>query len=165
MSTESVYNSRGRPIIFTPERMEQIRNLVERGHSREEIAEIIGCTVGSLAVTCSRLGISLRRPKNGASAFVPRLVPNGNGGYTARLLPVREPPKPPAPPTSSNGNGKPQPEQIITIALHIEYHGRTREFDIPLSREHLTRLMFEAEIRGINLAELLARILKAHIEG
>ena len=29
----------GRPIKFTPERLEQIRNLVERGKSREEIAE------------------------------------------------------------------------------------------------------------------------------
>src|SRR5947207_1946037 len=30
---------------------------------REEIAELIGVTVGSLQVTCSRLGISLRRPR------------------------------------------------------------------------------------------------------
>src|SRR6266446_8401175 len=53
--------SRGRRIKFTPERLQQIRNLVERGKSREEIAELIGVTVGSLQVTCSRLGISLRR--------------------------------------------------------------------------------------------------------
>jgi hypothetical protein len=39
-----------------------MRTLVERGKSREEIAELIGVTVGSLQVTCSRLGISLRRP-------------------------------------------------------------------------------------------------------
>ena len=32
-------NSRGRQIKFTPERLQQIRNLVERGKSREEIAE------------------------------------------------------------------------------------------------------------------------------
>jgi hypothetical protein len=41
----------GRPIKFTPERMEQIKNLVERGMSREEIAETIGVTLGSLQVT------------------------------------------------------------------------------------------------------------------
>jgi len=35
-----------------------MRTLVERGKSREEIAELIGVTVGSLRVTCSRLGIS-----------------------------------------------------------------------------------------------------------
>ena len=58
-----VMTSRGRPTKFTPERLQQIRNLVERGESREEIAEILDVTVGSLQVTCSRLGISLRRPK------------------------------------------------------------------------------------------------------
>jgi hypothetical protein len=52
--------SRGRPIKFTPERLQQIRNLVERGKSQEEIAEILEMTVASLQVTCSRLGISLR---------------------------------------------------------------------------------------------------------
>src|SRR5258706_16231864 len=66
--------SRGRRIKFTPERIKQIRNLVERGKSREEIAELIEVTVGSLQVTCSRLGISLRRPRldNGI-----RLLPRG----------------------------------------------------------------------------------------
>ena len=32
------------------------------GKRREEIAELVGVTVGSLQVTCSRLGISLQRP-------------------------------------------------------------------------------------------------------
>ena len=50
-------------VKFTPERIEQIKNLVERGKHREEIAELIGVTVGSLQVTCSRLGISLRPPR------------------------------------------------------------------------------------------------------
>jgi hypothetical protein len=36
-------NRRGRQ--FTPERVQQIRNLVERGKSREEIAELIGVTL------------------------------------------------------------------------------------------------------------------------
>ena len=48
--------TRGRQIKFTPERLQQVRNLVERGKSREEIAELIGVTVGSLQVTCSKLG-------------------------------------------------------------------------------------------------------------
>src|SRR5215467_9668921 len=38
---------RGRQIKFTPERLQQIRNLVERGKSLEEIAELIGVTIGS----------------------------------------------------------------------------------------------------------------------
>lgn len=62
---------RGRTIKFTPERLQQIRNLVERGMSREDIAATIGVTVGSLQVTCSRLGISLRRPKTTPVGPVP----------------------------------------------------------------------------------------------
>jgi hypothetical protein len=45
--------NRGRPTKFTPERIQQVRNLVERGKSRDEIAEIIGVTTGSLQVTCA----------------------------------------------------------------------------------------------------------------
>ena len=37
--------TRGRQTRFTPERIQQIRNLVERGKSREEIAELIGVTL------------------------------------------------------------------------------------------------------------------------
>jgi hypothetical protein len=48
----------GGRIKFTPERIQQIRNLVERGKSREEIAELIGVTVRFLQVTCSKLEIS-----------------------------------------------------------------------------------------------------------
>jgi hypothetical protein len=48
----------GRRIKFTSERIQQIRNLVERGKSRGEIAELIGVTVRSLQVPCSRLEIS-----------------------------------------------------------------------------------------------------------
>jgi len=68
-----------RPLIsrkttkFTPERIQQIKSLVERGKSREDIAELVGVTVGSLAVTCSKLGISLRRRmvNNGVSVLHP----------------------------------------------------------------------------------------------
>jgi hypothetical protein len=75
----------GRPIKFTPERVQQIRNLVERGKSREEIAELIGVTVGSLQVTCSRLGISLRRVifDNGMGLLRRGGPHNGTSTYTA----------------------------------------------------------------------------------
>ena len=56
--------SRGRHIKFTAERFNQIRNLLERGKNRQEIADIIGVTVNSLQVTCSRVGISLRPQKS-----------------------------------------------------------------------------------------------------
>jgi hypothetical protein len=59
----SPLTTRGKPTKFTAESLHQIINLVEWGKSRDEIAGILGVTVASLQVTCSRLGISLRRPK------------------------------------------------------------------------------------------------------
>src|SRR5262245_47865743 len=52
-----------RPSKYTPERIQQIKDLLARGESCEQIAAIIGVTVGSLRVTCSKLGVSLRRPR------------------------------------------------------------------------------------------------------
>src|SRR5262245_210346 len=52
-----------RPSKFTPDRIQQINDLLARGETCEQIAAIIGVTVGTLKVTCSRLGISLRRPR------------------------------------------------------------------------------------------------------
>ena len=46
---------------FTPQAIEKIRDLMAQGASRDEIANLLEVTVGSLQVTCSRLGISLRR--------------------------------------------------------------------------------------------------------
>lgn len=57
LTAPSAPKFRGRRIKFTPERIQQIKNLVEQGKSREEIAEMIGVSLGSLQVTCSRLGL------------------------------------------------------------------------------------------------------------
>ena len=97
---------RGRPIKFTPERIQQIGNLVERGKSREEIAELIEVTVGSLQVTCSKLGISLRRPRldNGI-----RLLPRGK--------PVR-----------SNGRSTSDPSCDVSVLLQPIEEGSRQEF-------------------------------------
>ncbi len=47
--------------IFTPANIQKIKKWVAEGISREEIAKSLDVTLGSLQVTCSRLGISLRR--------------------------------------------------------------------------------------------------------
>jgi hypothetical protein len=48
--------ARGTQTKFTPERIQQIKNLVEGGKSREEIAELIGVTLGSLQVSAQGWG-------------------------------------------------------------------------------------------------------------
>jgi hypothetical protein len=53
--------ARCRRVKFTPQVIKKIKEFVAEGISRDEIADRLGVTVGSLQVTCSRLGISLRR--------------------------------------------------------------------------------------------------------
>jgi DNA-binding Lrp family transcriptional regulator len=54
---------KSRVVKLTPETIQLIKKLTERGASREKIAETIGVTVNSLQTACSRLGISLRPPR------------------------------------------------------------------------------------------------------
>jgi hypothetical protein len=46
---------------FTPEVISEIRRWVDQGLSAAEIAQKVGCTLGTLRVRCSQLGIRLRR--------------------------------------------------------------------------------------------------------
>jgi hypothetical protein len=56
-----------RPTKFSSVVLSEIAGLIQQGMSAEEIAERIGCKVGSLRVRCSQHGISLRR-RNGSLA-------------------------------------------------------------------------------------------------
>ena len=57
MTMTNASSSRGRRTKFTPQAIEKIKAFVAEGISREEIANRLGVTVGSLQVTCSRLVI------------------------------------------------------------------------------------------------------------
>ena len=50
-----------RRTILTPEMYAEIPTLIERGLTKVDIAQRFGVTLGTLAVQCSRRGISLRR--------------------------------------------------------------------------------------------------------
>ena len=159
---------KGRPIIYTPERLDQIRNLVERGHRREEIAEIIGCTVGSLTVTCSRAGISLRPPRNGTSMTLPKRPPPVKPiepGPPRDPKDALEPPGgwPPGHPWGSNGNGDSAKGKPLTFTLRISYG--TRVYDVPLAIDGsmLGALACAADINGMKLSEMIARALVAGV--
>jgi hypothetical protein len=161
---QSLASQRGRPIIFTPERFDQIRNLVERGHSREEIAEIIGCTLGSLQVMCSREGISLRRQRDPAIKAVkrtpPPIVPDPPKPSDLTRDPddVLSPPGgwPPGHPFHSDPKGKPP----ATIVLRVERNGKFREITVPVPIEMMTMLVFAAEERGVRVADLIVEALE-----
>ena len=134
----------GRPLKFTPERIQQIKNLVERGTGRDEIAALIGVTVGSLAVTCSRLGISLRRPKlnNGINVLQRR--------RPVSTLLKREP-----------THMKPDEAKF---ALILQYNGRECTTDLLLSPDKIGILALEAELRSMSISAFISELITSMVK-
>jgi hypothetical protein len=174
--------SRGRPTKFTPERMRQITNLVERGKSREEIAEIIGVTTGTLQVTCSKLGISLRRPKFDTGTGLLRLdrsrshrAASSSEPSSHRETIMTEPakgyqPVSEAKPIEAADLATPHREArqegsngraLAAFAIRMEYKGEERSTRLPLDQEMIRQLALEAEFRGMRIGELVAALILA----
>src|SRR5262249_20530651 len=166
----------GRPIKFTPERLEQIRNLVERGKSREEIAELIGVTVGSLQVTCSKLGISLRRVvfSNGMGLLRRGGPHNGTSTDTAsRRRGVPVPPISGQPQQNSQSGSVEQPQTttpheerartdemgLANLALGMKYRGDERTSELLLTQDMIRQLAFEAQFRNMSIGEFVGELL------
>jgi len=166
---------RGRPIKFTPERIQQIKNLVERGKSREEIAELIGVTVGSLQVTCSRLGISLRRPPfNTGAGSLRRDEPRSNGVSTpspsrdgALLQLSKERPEQDSRswPVEQAQAATPWQEWAkandASFAIKMRYRGEERTTELPLTQDMIGQLAFEAAFRNVRIGELIGELIVA----
>src|SRR5215470_10554158 len=161
----------GRQLKFTPERIQQIRNLVERGKSREEIAELIGVTVGSLQDTCSRFGIGLlsngmgllrrggRHSDNGTSTYtgsrggdVPLPPINGQSQQNSQSGPVEQPQatKPHEERARTDEMG------LATLALGMKYRGDERTSELLLTQDMIMQLTFEAQFRNMSIGELVA---------
>jgi hypothetical protein len=161
-------NTRGRPIKFTLERFQQIRNLVERGTSREEIAKILDVTVGSLQVTCSKVGISLRRPKLDVvrSARRRNPLPSKN----AIILHHHEGSVPSQPSDHPAVAARPQQEPIRTrevssanVAIRMQYKGMERTTELPLSLDEVARLAWEAEFRDMSIGQFIGELIAAMV--
>ena len=155
---QSLASPRGRRIVFTPERMDQIRNLVERGHGREEIAEIIGCTVGSLQVTCSREGISLRR-LNGGNGGRPPLKRTPIVVSQPSPVPAPAPAPAPVPVLERPGIVKASP----TFTLHIDYGNRMYDLPIEIDSNTLCDLACMATVNGVKIGDMIARAIVAGV--
>ena len=176
--------SRRGPIKFTPERLQQIINLVERGKSRDEIADIIGVTAGSLQVTCSRLGISLRRPKfNSGVCFEQK----GKPFCENVSLIIHHPSDHDVPASSqpteeqSQGNSQSEPADPALIAklqqepgnkpaarstsaaIRFQYGGMERTDELPLTAGMIGQLALEAALRRVSIGELVAELITAMV--
>jgi hypothetical protein len=162
---------KGRPTKFTAERIEQIRNLVALGKSRDEIAGFLGVTVGSLQVTCSKLGISLRRrplkpqlnlprhdvPCSGAMISSPTKVNSVRFAFDVDQLLQG---------TQEKDVAAPRPDEIedqqlgsTNLVLKMQYRGLEQAIPLRLSNEAITTLALEAQLRDIGLGQLVSTLI------
>ena len=151
-------SAKGRRVKFTPQVIENIKEFVAQGISRDEIANRLGVTLGSLQVTCSRMGISLRRI----------ILPNGSGRHTAD---VRG--RIPAPGSVGIAHTREQKEVSQPAArttpsakfgITIRHRGKKQRSDIPLPSPATEVLTLEAMSRDLNIAELIGQVLVATIK-
>jgi Helix-turn-helix domain of resolvase len=176
--------TRRRQKKFTPERIQQIKNLVEQGTSREKIAELIGVTVGSLQVTCSRLGISLRRPKSDTRVGLLRRkepphfsgIPGDNPSSGDMPLPLTKKQSK----ESSQSELLEQASQASTacqehpkraneggpvnFAIWMQYRGQQRTTELALTQQTVRQLAFEAEFRNMRIGEFVGEVIAAMLK-
>jgi hypothetical protein len=126
------------PTKFTPDNIARIKEWVARGFSRDEVANRLHVTVGSLQVTCSKLGISLRKKSltkdNGAIAY----------GLPQRSIEH-------APEAAHSAQ--------VKFALLLKTQNRQAAFDLPLRADLIKQLALEASMRGQSVADLIGKIL------
>jgi hypothetical protein len=148
--------ARGRRVKFTPQVIEQIKESVAAGISRDEIANRVGVTVGSLQVTCSRLGISLRRI----------ILPNGSGRH---MSDVRERTIP-TPCCSAHVREQKEVSQptaraapSANFAITMRHRGKEQTSNIELPSCAIGVLASEAISRDLDMPRLIGQILVAAI--
>ena len=155
--TNASLPARGRRAVkFTPQAIEKIKEFVAEGISRDEIANRLGVTVGSLQVTCSRLGISLRRI----------ISANGSGRHTVdvrgRTIPtpcsigiahVRE--------QKDVSQPAARAAPVAKFAITMRGRGKEQTTDIPFPLAAIEVLALEAMSRDLDIARLIGEILVA----
>ena len=172
---------RRRQTKFTPEGVRQIVNLVQQGKSREEIAELIGVTVGTLQVTCSRFGVSLRRPRfdTGTDYLRPgeercsNGIPAPKGDDKSTLnggLPPQSPLQPPPAEqaqiaTPHHARARTNEQDAVSFSLRMQYRGEERTTEIPFTHDMMRQLASEAWLRDRRIGEVVSELVIAVFEG
>src|SRR5262245_28895657 len=137
----------GRASKFTPQTIQNIKEMVAQGLSREEIAQRLDVTVGSLQVTCSTLGVSLRRSRIRFPSHE-RLKPKlerAQAGLEVGLV--------------KNG-----PLLKVKIAITMQRGDLLRTLDVPLSNKTVGELALLASLRQVELVELIAQLLSEAVD-
>jgi hypothetical protein len=148
MTLQKNATPRGRRTIkFTPENIQKIKDLVAEGVSREEIARLIDVTVGSLQVTCSRLGISLRTRQ---------YYSNGRGSHWVGA--VGRPHIANHPPMIGHMRVDGQ------FQISVERGGMRSATAVPLTGRDITQLALAAALRNVGMTQLLTEVVTTAIK-
>ena len=127
---------RGRRRKFTPDNIARIKDWVARGVGRDEIADRLEVTVNSLQVTCSKLGISLRKRSLAISAVPPVGVVQRSVKHIERHnIAVR-----------------------AQFTLLLKSQNRQKAIDLPLHQGLIEQLALEAGVRGQSVVDLIGTL-------
>jgi hypothetical protein len=139
---QQITPNRGRRTTkFTPANIQKIKDWVAQGTRREDIAKSLDVTVGSLQVTCSRLGISLRgrRDNDPRRRVESRAFVSDGRVYAGHLQ--REP----------NSRAK--------FQLVVQSRGNEQTTDLAFTAGHVGRLGVQASAQGLGLTDLMSQVL------
>ena len=128
---------------FAPGNLQKIRELVLQGVPRERIAETLGVSVGSLQVTCSRLGISLRN----------RNAPDETG-HPRRVVPSRAFV---SHPQRQAAQMRHTPSAGVKLELILRNGDRQSATEIPMTVYDLAKVGIEASVQGVGMLELISQ--------
>jgi hypothetical protein len=131
-----------RPTKFTPDNIQKIKDLVDQGVPRQRVAQLLDVPLGSLQVTCSRLGISLRR------TGVRNTVSQDKVPVTSR----------PFVPNVSHHN-QDQSTRQAKLQFVVKRNVEQRPTDLPISADDLKRLALEAALHNVGITELMGQAL------
>jgi hypothetical protein len=131
---------------FCPANVQKIKDWVAEGISREEIAKLLDVTLGSLQVTCSRLGISLRT----------------RNMFEHRRAVVSRPYIPDHPSMMGHVGPKPQHPRFQVV---LERDGLVQcATDVPFKGLDIAHLGLEAAVQNLGMGQLLTQAVTTAIK-
>ena len=125
---------------FTPANVQKIKDFVAQGLSREGIAKSLDVTVGSLQVTCSRLGISLRGHDRAARVRVSSRAFVANGQLYV-------------------GHIRREADRRARFQVVLQSQGKELATDLAITARDIGRLGLEASTQGLAMTELMSQVL------
>ncbi len=125
---------------FTPANVQKIKDFVAQGMGREDIARSLDVTLGSLQVTCSRLGISLRRHDRAARVRGSSRAFVANGQLYV-------------------GHMRREADRRARFQVVLQSQGKELATDLAITARDIGRLGLEASKQGLAMTDLMSQVL------